>query len=220
MQTNKSYILISFILSISVLISGCKTLDPYTGEEKVRSSVKYGAIGAAICGAIGSRDSSKRARNAALGCGLIGAAIGAYMDKQEKQLRKSLENTGVSVKREGDQIRLIMPGNITFATGQSNLQESFLPVLNSVVTVLREYDQTIVEVQGYTDSTGSLDLNMRLSKDRAQRVSDYLERGDIIPQRLIVVGKGPADPIATNANETGRAQNRRVEINLRAIEGS
>lgn len=208
-----------FILSLAILISGCQTLDPYTGEEKVSSTVKYGAIGAAICGVIGSRKSSKHARNAALGCGLIGASIGAYMDSQEKKLRQSLERTGVSVKREGDQIRLIMPGNITFATSQSRVQESFKPVLNSVVTVLREYDQTIVEVEGYTDSTGSWDYNMRLSKDRAQQVSNYLSRGGIIQQRLFTVGKGSSDPIASNANSHGRAQNRRVEIRLRVIEG-
>lgn len=205
-------------LSFLVSLSGCKTLDPYTGEEKVSGATKYGAIGAAICGIIGSRKSSKRARNAALGCGLIGASVGAYMDSQEKKLRHSLENTGVKVKREGDQIRLIMPGNITFATNKSNLQEEFYPVLNSVVTVLREYDETIIEVEGHTDSTGSWSHNMALSEARAKSVAAYLQRGSIIPQRLLVVGKGPSVPLATNKTPQGRAQNRRVEIRLKAIQ--
>jgi len=212
-------VFVSTVLASSLLFTtGCKNLDPYTGESKVNNTVKYGAIGAAICGIIGSRDSGQHARNAAVGCGVIGAGIGAYMDSQEDKLRQSLENTGVSVQREGEQIRLIMPGNITFASNKSQIQPDFEPVLNSVVTVLREYEKTIVEVQGFTDSTGSWQLNMDLSQDRAQQVASYLQRGDIIQQRLVVVGKGPSDPIASNATSEGRAQNRRVEIKLRAIE--
>ncbi|WP_444998194.1 OmpA family protein [Aliikangiella sp. IMCC44359] len=208
----------SGVLTAALVLTGCKTLDPYTGEEKTSSTVKYGAIGAAICGIIGSRDSSKHARNAALGCGVIGASIGAYMDSQERKLRNSLEETGVSVKREGDQIRLIMPGNITFATNKSTVQTGFYPVLNSVVTVLREYEKTIVEVEGYTDSTGSWSHNMQLSEERARQVSNYLKKGGILSQRLIPTGKGPSNPIANNGTAEGRAQNRRVEIRIRAIE--
>ena len=111
-----------------------------------------------------------------------------------------------------------MPGNITFATNKSQIQTDFEPVLNSVVTVLREYDKTIIEVQGYTDSTGSWEYNMKLSEDRAQQVSNYLAKGDILQQKLVVVGKGPSNPIASNSSAEGRAQNRRVEITLRAIE--
>lgn len=208
----------SLVLFSLVSISGCNTLDPYTGEKKTRSAVKFGAIGAAVCGIIGSRKSSKRARNAALGCGLIGASVGAYMDSQEKKLRHSLENTGVGIQRDGDQIRLIMPGNITFPTDKSDLKTSFEPVLNSVVTVLREYDETIIEIQGFTDSTGSWKYNMALSERRAESVASYLQTGGIIEQRLITIGKGPSDPIASNDTANGRAQNRRVEIRLRAIQ--
>ena len=202
----------------ALVLSGCKTLDPYTGEEKTSSALKFGAIGAAVCGLIGSRDSSKHARNAALGCGLIGASIGAYMDSQEEDLRKSLEKTGVSVKREGDQIRLIMPGNITFATNKSQVQTDFYPVLNSVATVLKEYEKTIVEVQGYTDSVGSWEYNLNLSEQRAKQVSSYLAQNGVLQQRLIATGQGKANPIASNESESGRAQNRRVEIHIRAIE--
>ncbi|MET1255326.1 OmpA family protein [Aliikangiella maris] len=217
MSAIKLKIAITLIAS-SLALGGCKTLDPYTGEQKTSSAVKYGAIGAAICGIIGSRKSSKRARNAALGCGIVGASIGAYMDSQEKKLRESLEQTGVSIQREGDQIRLIMPGNITFATNQSSVQSSFHPVLNSVVTVLREYEETIIEVEGYTDSTGSWSHNMTLSEARAKAVSNYLQGGGIITQRLITTGKGPNNPIANNDTAEGRAQNRRVEIRIRAIQ--
>ena len=202
-----------------IFATGCQTLDPYTGEQKTRNSVKYGAIAAAVCGIIGARDSGQHARNAAVGCGLIGASIGHYMDNQEAKLRQSLQNTGVSVQREGDQIRLIMPGNITFATDNSSVQSAFMPVLDSVVTVLKEYEKTIVEVQGFTDSTGSWEHNMKLSESRAKSVANYLQSGGIISQRLVTAGKGPSDPIASNSTPEGRAQNRRVEIRLRAIEG-
>lgn len=218
MTTQLSRFVSILVAASLVFASGCQTTDPYTGESKTLGAVKYGAIGAAICGIIGSRHSSKRARNAAVGCGVIGASIGAYMDAQESKLRESLQNTGVSIKREGDQIRLIMPGNITFATNRSEVQNDFYPVLNSVVTVLREYDETIVEVEGYTDSTGSWDYNMKLSQSRANQVADYLQNGGIIEQRLIATGKGPGNPIASNNTAEGRAQNRRVEIRLQAIE--
>ena len=214
----KTVIVSALLASSLIFTTGCKNLDPYTGESKINNTVKYGAIGAAICGIIGSRDSGKHARNAALGCGIIGAGIGAYMDSQEDKLRQSLANTGVRVQRDGDQIRLIMPGNITFATNKAQIQPDFEPVLNSVVTVLREYDKTVIEVQGYTDSTGSWQYNMTLSENRAQQVANYLQNGDIIQQRLVVVGKGPSNPIASNNSAEGRAQNRRVEIRLRAIE--
>ncbi len=208
---------VSSLIVGTMLLSACVS-DPYTREEKTSNAVKYGAIGAAICGIIGSRDSSKHARNAALGCGVIGASIGAYMDSQESKLRESLERTGVSVKREGDQIRLIMPGNITFATNKSDIKPDFHPVLDSVVTVLREYDKTIVEVQGFTDSTGGYQYNMKLSEARARQVAGYLQEGSILAQRLVTVGKGPENPIASNSTPQGRSQNRRVEIKIRAIE--
>lgn len=219
-QSNKSKFATTLCAASLVFATGCQTLDPYTGEEKTRNSVKYGAIAAAVCGIIGARDSGQHARNAAVGCGLIGASIGHYMDNQEAKLRQSLQNTGVSVKREGDQIRLIMPGNITFATNRSNLQADFMPVLDSVVVVLKEYEKTIVEVQGYTDSTGSWEHNMKLSEARASSVANYLQSGGIIGQRLVTNGKGPSDPIASNSSQEGRALNRRVEIRLRAIEAN
>lgn len=208
---------ISGLLVSTMLLSACVS-DPYTRESKASNTVKYGAIGAVVCGLIGSRDSSKHARNAALGCGVIGASIGAYMDSQETKLRQSLENTGVSVQREGDQIRLIMPGNITFDTNKSMVKSQFYPVLDSVVTVLREFDETIIEVQGFTDSTGGYEHNIKLSESRARQVANYLEQGNILSQRLMITGKGPANPIASNDTAQGRSQNRRVEIRIRAIE--
>lgn len=205
------------LIAISMALSGCQTLDPYTGEKKTSNAAKGAGIGALVCGLVGAVKNSKHARNAALGCGAIGAGIGAYMDSQEAELRSSLADSGVSVQRDGDSIKLIMPGNITFATNQSNIQADFHSVLDAVAKVLAGYDQTAVEVEGHTDSTGSLSHNLSLSENRAMQVANYLKSQGISAQRITSFGKGPMKPIASNQTSEGRAQNRRVEIRIKAI---
>jgi len=198
-------------------LSGCQTFDPYTGERKTSNALKGAGIGALVCGVIGATQNGKHARNAALGCGAIGAGIGAYMDSQEAELRRSLADSGVSIQREGDNINLIMPGNITFATNKSAIQADFHSVLNSVATVLKGYDKTAIEIEGHTDSTGSLSYNLELSENRAREVASYLNSQGIDKNRIISLGKGPMKPIASNKSSEGRAQNRRVEIRIRAL---
>ncbi len=198
-------------ITLSACLAGCTT-DPYTGEQKARKSAAYGAGAAAVCGIIGSRDSSQHARNAALGCGAIGAGIGAYMDVQEDQLRNELRGTGVSVAREGDNIRLIMPGNITFETDSYNLRGDFYPVLNSVGTVLAKYTDTALRVSGHTDNTGQRSYNQTLSERRARSVADYLATRNVANNRMLVQGQGFDQPIADNGTAAGREQNRRVEL--------
>ena len=217
MILKKSGFALSTAALCALVLSGCQTHDAYTGEQKTSNTAKFGAIGAVVCGLIGAVENSRHARNAALGCGAVGASIGAYMDAQEADLRRSLADTGVGVQREGDQIKLVMPGNITFATNKAYVQEDFYAVLDSVATVLSGYDQTAVEVEGHTDSTGTLSYNLQLSEQRAQQVASYLQRKGVASQRLIHLGKGPMKPIATNQTAEGRAQNRRVEIRIRAI---
>jgi outer membrane protein OmpA-like peptidoglycan-associated protein len=136
------------------------------------------------------------------------------MDQQEAKLRRQLEGTGVSVTRHGDNITLNMPSNITFATDQADLRAEFPPVLDSVATVLQEFDQTIIEVAGHTDSTGSDDYNQALSERRAMTVERYLRAQGILEQRVLSRGYGEAYPVASNETATGRAQNRRVELTL------
>ena len=141
-------------LAALTALTACTT-NPYTGEQQASKAATYGAGAAAVCGLIGSMDSSKKARNAALGCGIVGAGVGAYMDVQEAKLREQLQGTGVQVVREGDNIRLIMPGNITFETDSYHLRPDFYPVLNSVGLVLTKYADTTMRVTGHTDNTGS-----------------------------------------------------------------
>lgn len=201
----------SLTISALALVAACTT-NPYTGEKETSNAAIYGASAAVVCGIIGSRESSKHARNAALGCGAIGAGIGAYMDVQEAKLREQLEGTGVRVAREGDNIRLIMPGNITFGSDKSLLRSDFTPILESVGLVLAKYNETTLRVTGHTDSTGSDSYNQQLSEQRAQSVADNLMSHGVENLRLYVQGMGEKQPVADNATPEGRAANRRVEL--------
>lgn len=209
-----SRIIITVLIALS--ITACTTTDPYTGEEKVRKSVQYGAAGAVVCGLIGATRDSKSARNAAAGCAAIGAGIGAYMDHQEKELREELAGTGVQVRRDGDQIQLIMPSNITFNTDEYLIRNEFYATLDSVGKILYKYEDTQLELVGHTDSTGRDEYNMTLSRQRANSVASYLENRGIAAQRLTTIGMGETQPIADNSTATGRAQNRRVELFITA----
>ncbi len=209
------------VLAVStVFVSGCETLDAYTREEQMSSATKGALIGAAagaVVGLISGDDAVERRQHAMIGAGLgalAGGAIGHYQDKQEAALRAELEGTGVSVVRNGDNITLNMPGNVTFATDSSDLSPAFFDVLNSVGKVLAEFEQTVVEVAGHTDSTGSDSYNQGLSERRANSVTTYLRGQGVIDQRLITLGMGEGRPVSDNSNASGRQSNRRVEITM------
>jgi len=208
------------IAGITAVLSGCETLDPYTGETETSKATKGALIAAAagvVAGLMSGDDAVERRQHALIGAGigaLAGGAVGNYMDKQEAKLRAELQGTGVSVTRIGDNITLNMPGNVTFDTDSSALRPQFFGVLNSVGKVLTEYDKTVVEVAGHTDSTGSDSYNMQLSQRRANTVGEYLYTQGIMDQRIISVGMGEHHPIADNSTPEGRQLNRRVEITL------
>lgn len=211
---------IAIIALSATYLSACTTTDPYTGEQKVSNTAGGAAIGAAV-GALGGLavgGSPVGRRNAALiGAGvgaLAGGAIGNYMDQQESELRAQLQGTGISVTRTGDRIILNMPSNITFNTDQDAVMPQFYPTLNSVAIVLRKFDRTLIDINGHTDSTGSQAYNQGLSERRAMSVAGYLNSQGIDPRRVSAVGFGPNQPIASNATPDGRAQNRRVEIQI------
>lgn len=215
----------SLSLASFLLITSCATYDPYTGEQEVSNAGKGAGIGAGVAAVVAylankDEDSGKRNERilkAAAGGAAIGGGIGYYMDAQEAKLRKQLRGSGVSVERDGDNINLIMPGNITFASGNAAIAEDFLSVLDSVTLVFKEYDKTLVVVSGHTDSSGSNTLNQNLSEKRAQSVADNLKNNGVLSDRLEVIGFGETQPIASNDNEEGKKKNRRVEISLLPI---
>ncbi|WP_320827176.1 OmpA family protein [Reinekea sp.] len=205
------------------MISGCTTLDAYTGENQMSGTSK-GAIAGGLLGAIlGAATAPKadRAKRAMIGAGIGGVAgggVGFYMDNQEKELRNELVGTGVQVSRtEEGQIDLIMPGNITFDVSSSAVQASFKPTLTSVAKVLKEYKDTLVTISGHTDSSGSNEFNQLLSEQRATSVANLILASGIDIERVAAIGYGENSPIADNSTANGRAENRRVEITLDAI---
>ncbi len=202
------------------LIVGCQTTDPYTGEKKTASATFGALIGAgagAAIGMISGHDAKQRRQRALIGAGvgaLAGGAVGAYMDKQENELRAQMRDSGVTVTRKGEDIVLNMPGNITFRTGSADLNAQFFKVLDGVAQVAKKYDKTIIEIAGHTDNVGGSDYNRQLSQRRASAVAQYLTSKGISEQRILTAGGGEEHPIASNSTEQGRAANRRVEVTL------
>lgn len=202
------------LMVLAGFLSACAT-DPYTGESKVAKTAWGTGIGAAAGAGIGALIGGEK--GALIGAGIgaaTGAAGGGYMDYQAAQLRKELTGTGVQVKEIDGRIYLVMPGNITFDTNQAFIKQSFQPVVISISKVLKEYDKTLVQVNGYTDNTGSDAINNPLSVKRANAIADFLKIQGVAANRIIANGYGSANPIASNATAAGREQNRRVEIVL------
>jgi len=208
------------VVGMGIVLGGCQTLDPYSQESKTSNAAKGAAIGAiagAVVGLASGDDAVERRQHALIGAGvgaLAGGSVGYYMDKQEAELRAELQGSGVSVTRNGDNITLNMPGNVTFASNSADLSPAFFDVLGSVGKVLGEFDQTVVEVAGHTDSSGSDEYNQSLSEKRANSVAQYLKSREINSQRLITIGLGESMPVASNATNSGKQANRRVEITM------
>jgi dTMP kinase len=210
-----SYSVLVFTMVI-FLVEGCTT-DPFTGEQKMSKTAWGSIIGAAGGAAVGAAVSKDKRKGALIGAGiggLTGAGVGYYMDQQEAKLRQKLQGTGVSVTRQGDNIILNMPGNITFQTNSADINANFYNVLNSVVLVLNEFNKTLIDVYGHTDSTGSDAINQPLSERRASSVGQYLISQGIDSRRVATQGFGKTRPIASNDTPEGRSQNRRVELQL------
>ncbi len=209
---------VALVALAATYLSACTTTDPYTGEQKVSNTAGGAAIGAgvgAVAGLLIGNNPVQRRNAALIGAGvgaLAGGAIGNYMDNQESELRAQLQGTGVSVSRVGDRIVLNMPSNVTFATDRDQVIPPFYPTLDSVALVLRKFDKTLIDVDGHTDSVGNAGYNMDLSNRRANSVANYLASRGVDPRRMSAMGYGLERPIASNATEAGRAQNRRVEI--------
>ena len=210
------------VIAAALTLAACTTTDPYTGETRPNYTGRGVLIGAAAGAALGyltnTSDSEEGRTNALIGAGvgaLAGGAVGNYMDRQERQMREALRDSGVGVRREGNDLRLIMPGDITFDTNSTEIKPQFYAVLNDVADVLQQYPATYVDVIGHADSTGDAGYNQRLSEQRAQAVAGYLIAQNVMRDRFYVGGMGETSPIASNDTPQGRAQNRRVEIIVR-----
>ncbi|WP_371181743.1 OmpA family protein [Xanthomonas sacchari] len=224
---------ISVALASALVLSACATggsyvqRDQYGNPTEQQSRTGRGAlIGTAVgvaAGLLSGSSATERRQHAMIGAGigaLSGAAIGNYQDRQERALRERTANTGIDVRRDGDNITLNLPDGITFDFNQSTLKPQFYSALNGVAQTLGEYNQTMIEVVGHTDSIGSDAVNQRLSEQRASSVAAYLTAQGVQPERIQTLGAGKKYPIADNSTEAGRAQNRRVEIRVVPLRSS
>lgn len=205
-------------LSTALVATSACTTNPETGNRRL-SNTAIGAIGGALGGyllgdLVGGRNSrTEQIVGAGIGA-IAGGAVGRYMDQQEAELRRETAGTGVDVIRQGDDIILRMPSGITFDVDRYDIKPQFQSTLNEVAQTLAQYQQTYIDVLGHTDSTGSDAYNQALSERRAQSVANYLASRGVAPARMATRGFGETQPIADNATEYGRAQNRRVEIKV------
>jgi outer membrane protein OmpA-like peptidoglycan-associated protein len=212
---------IATALASAMLLSSCATYTGQTNDPNDPNRTRTGAlIGAgigAVAGLLSGSDATERRQRALVGAGvggLAGGAIGAYQDRQEAELRRQTAGTGIEVQRDGDVIKLNLPNGVTFDFARYELKPQFYPALNNVASTLRQYDQTIVEVTGHTDSVGSDSANQVLSERRASSVANYLISQGLMRERFEIVGMGERYPVASNDTEQGRALNRRVEIRV------
>jgi outer membrane protein OmpA-like peptidoglycan-associated protein len=209
---------IGSICLASAVLTGCSTVNPYTGQTQTSNATTgtvIGGLGGAGVGALigGGRGALIGGAFGALTGGLIGNAY----DRENAELRNMLVGTGVQVDQHGRDIRLVMASDVTFYTGQYSINPSYFSVLDSVASVLRKYNDTSVIITGYTDNVGNPQFNLNLSQNRAQSVGSYLVSRGVSPERLYTQGRGMRHPIASNATAEGRSLNRRVVINLRPL---
>lgn len=199
---------IILLTSLTLFTSACTTTN------NAGKGAAIGAVAGAVLGkATGNHKDKRIFIGAAIGA-LAGAAVGDYMDKQEKELREELSGSGVEVVREGDNIRLVMPSNITFATNQSYISSGFYPTLDDIAKVMKKYQKTYLSITGHTDNTGTNSYNQTLSEQRAQSVKSYLVNQQVLAGRISTQGMGESQPLVSNNSAANRALNRRVEIHI------
>jgi len=208
-----------FSLLLVGMLSGCTTLNPYTGEKEISDTsigTGAGAVGGALVGGLIGHNAESALIGAGIGA-VLGGVTGNYMDRQNDELRAQLQGTGVQIARVGKDIRLIMPGDITFENDRSDIRANFYNTLNSVAIVLKKFDNSTIKVAGFASSTGNAMHNQELSESRARSVADYLIAQKIDQNRVMAVGYGARYPIANNATKEGQAKNRRVEITIHQL---
>ncbi len=201
------------IVLASMIIAGCKSMN------KTQKGAAIGTAGGAAAGAVIGRAAGNTALGAIIGAavgGVTGAVIGRKMDKQAEEIEKNVP--GAKVERVGEGIVVDFSEKILFAYDKSDLTSSAEANLDKLVTILKEYPDTNIEVQGHTDSNGSDDYNMKLSERRASEVSAYLRGRGVAGSRLTTKGYGEIAPVADNGSDEGRAQNRRVTFLITANE--
>jgi len=203
--------------ALLILSTSCSMPQTKTGQGGMYGAAGGAAAGAAVGQAIG-RDTEGTLWGAAIGAalgGVAGAGVGRMMDNQERDMRTALASSeAASVRREGDLLSVMFKSDMTFDVNSATVRPGLYAEIDRVANVMQQYPQTLIRVEGHTDSTGSDEYNMTLSKRRAQAVGDLLIQRNVSSARIELVGYGETAPIASNENEAGRQMNRRVEIKI------
>lgn len=215
MKTTRLLTSAAAVLSL-ITVSACVT-DPNTGERKVSRTAIGGAGGAGLGYLLGSVIGGSTARILGAGIGgVAGGAIGYQKDKQIRELRESTAGSGIDVTESGDGILLNLP-DVTFAVDSTEISPAFQSALTRVAQSMVQYPDSLVDVYGHTDSTGSDQYNLDLSQRRADAVSRYLISRGVSSARLQAKGMGESYPVADNNTADGRAKNRRVEVKITPV---
>ena len=218
-------------LIVSAALAGCAAGGPGFGENNrpftsTETGILVGAASGAVIGAVAyNKDRSRGAVIGAIGGGLAGGAVGTYMDNQKRELEKNLAKeiqAGEAKvdKMPNDVVRVTMTSNTAFDTNSTSIKPGFYSTLDKLSDVVTRYNKTTLTVVGHTDNVGTDKYNQDLSQRRAYSVAQYLEGKHVNPVRLATAGKGEKEPVASNANEAGRQQNRRVEIYVEPVRES
>ena len=205
---------LAFVAASAMTLAACQAPLPGQTTENTRQGALVGAGIGAIAGALSGDDRDERIRNAAIGAavgGGIGAVGGAALDRQEAELRQSLGNN-VGIVNTGDQLVVTLPQDILFATDSASLTGALQNDLRSIAASLNNYPDTTVNIIGHTDNVGEAGYNLGLSQRRAQAVGSVLIGAGVSSVRVRTIGRGEDQPVASNLDAAGRAQNRRVEI--------
>jgi outer membrane protein OmpA-like peptidoglycan-associated protein len=213
---------IGLVIAI-ILSTGLTSCAPQTKAQKGGLyGAGAGAVAGAVIGQIIGRDTEATLIGAAIGAAIGGgggAAVGHMMDKQEQEMREALANSeAAAIRREGDLIAISLKGDVTFDFDSAVVRPGLYTEIDRISNILNRYPQTVISVEGHTDSTGSEEYNMQLSGRRAESVKNLLIQRGVAPSRVLTVAFGEANPVATNETDYGRAMNRRVEIKVAPTE--
>lgn len=203
--------------TVTILGVGCAANDP---NYRAKTGAAVGAAAGGVIGAI-TGDKKGAIIGAALGA-LAGGVVGNYMDNQQREFEQALEeerrSRALEIERLKDEtLKLSLNSEVSFDVGRADIKPAFTETLGKLANVIAKYDRTVVHVVGHTDSDGSEAYNRDLSLRRAAAVQAYLQRRGVVPDRLLIEGRGESEPRATNATAAGKQLNRRVEIYIKPI---
>jgi len=207
----KKLLAYSLVFLLVLTLAGC---SDWNRRDK---GIAIGAGAGGAAGALIGYASGSTLVGALIGAvagGAAGGFIGNYMDKQAAEIERDIE--GAKVERVGEGIKITFDSGIMFDVDKAGLKDGYKPELAQLATILNKYDDTSILLEGHTDSTGTEEYNLDLSKKRAQSVGNYLAMEKVNPTRFTMMGYGPQQPVASNETEAGRAQNRRVEVAIMA----